>query len=421
MRARPLLPPALGKKKEALASLLRSALGSGLEVAAVEALPGDASDRRYYRLRLEGGGAARPQAKRQLSRPLLASRGSKKVGPFAPPGCRRAPRWPGAQGNAILMESDSPPGPEPFLNVRAFLELKGLPVPSLYGADGEEGLVLLEDSGEETLEECLRREPHRAEALYEQALELLLTLQERCTEVSEPDSGHPCRALRYAFDADTFAGELHHTRRFAFEGLLGLRAPAEEWEEDFRWLAQALVGNPSAPARWGPLAGRPKRQAAWRPLATPPLVFTHRDYHSRNLLVRPDGELALLDFQDARLGPPLYDLASLLFDAYRRPIGELSERLARRFREGSPGARASGRKDAFDRALRLAGLQRDLKAIGTFAYQKLVRGTDRYLPAIGAATLLVREHLEHLPEARGFARRLAPILDRLAQFSGEDG
>ena len=44
--------------------------------------------------------------------------------------------------------------------------------------------------------------------------------------------------------------------------------------------------------------------------------FTHRDFHSRNIMQLNDGELALIDFQDARLGSPIYDWASICFDSY---------------------------------------------------------------------------------------------------------
>lgn len=133
-------------------------------------------------------------------------------------------------------------------------------------------------------------------------------------------------------------------------------------------------------------------------LCSHPFVLCHRDFHSRNLLV-VSGELAVIDFQDARRGPRAYDLVSLLNDSYVEQSPELVAAMVERF-ERAIGAAVSAEYD-------VAALQRNLKALGTFGYQIGRRGNDvyrRYLPGTFA---LVARNLERNPRWDGLRRILA--------------
>src|SRR4029079_18927130 len=108
-------------------------------------------------------------------------------------------------------------------------------------------------------------------------------------------------------------------------------------------------------------------------LANEPRVLCHRDYHSRNLMLS-DGNLHIIDFQDARMGPDTYDLVSLLRDSYvaiaDRELDELiAYFLALKARAGAPAAADEDFRRRFD----LMALQRNLKALGTFGYQTITR------------------------------------------------
>jgi hypothetical protein len=113
--------------------------------------------------------------------------------------------------------------------------------------------------------------------------------------------------------------------------------------------------------------------------AVHPRVLCHRDYHSRNIMVREDGSLAMVDIQDARWGPDTYDLASLLCDAYvdlgDREAAELFDIYLQHL-PGSPDA--PGLRQRFE----LVATQRMIKALGTFGYQIAVLGRERYRSAI---------------------------------------
>jgi len=108
-------------------------------------------------------------------------------------------------------------------------------------------------------------------------------------------------------------------------------------------------------------------------------VFCHRDFHSRNLMIRPDGRLAMVDIQDARWGPDGYDLASLLRDAYVDDPDPLIEEMVERFHATVPGlGSASEFRGRFD----VVATQRMVKALGTFGFQIAALGRTRYRSAI---------------------------------------
>lgn len=107
----------------------------------------------------------------------------------------------------------------------------------------------------------------------------------------------------------------------------------------------------------------------------------HRDYHCRNVMMHQN-KLYLIDFQDARWAHPLYDAVSLLYDAYHDPGEEVRSELL---------------KDEDDLSdLCVVALQRNLKAVGTFAYQTKVRGKVLYGQFIPRCLGYVRQHLETL-------------------------
>ena len=143
-------------------------------------------------------------------------------------------------------------------------------------------------------------------------------------------------------------------------------------------------------------------------------VFAHRDYHSRNLMVTGQG-LVMLDFQDARMGPCQYDLASLLQDSYvvlkeefRIELIELFITLKEK-QQGHPIDRSE-----FHRIFDCMALQRNLKAIGSFAYQKWVRDNDRYLSYIPPTLDYVRQTLARQPGLSALSKTLRQILPGLS-------
>lgn len=319
-------------------------------------LEGDASDRRYVRLILEGSGEGE-----QVSYVLM-----QLSGPWEPTGAQTE---------------------LPFVNIARHLREKGIPVPRVFVDASKEGCVLLEDVGGITLERYLeRRPPRERRRSYESAVEMLVQMQSRASRASS----RPCYALTYSFDTETFFRELCFFREHALEGLRGHEMSLEERREldkHFRRLCAEVAEYPQ--------------------------VFTHRDYHSRNLMVQGD-RLTILDFQDARIGPITYDLASLLKDSYVSLALEEQETLIAHYRELAQGVGVPCPGDEeFKRAFLRTGLQRNLKAIGTFAYQSVVKGVDRYLAYIPNTVRSARLAFEDDPALAPFWRVLQPYLECL--------
>jgi aminoglycoside/choline kinase family phosphotransferase len=130
-------------------------------------------------------------------------------------------------------------------------------------------------------------------------------------------------------------------------------------------------------------------------LGDEPPVPCHRDFMVRNLMPLPAGELAVLDHQDLRLGPPLYDVASLLNDTLFPPAAD-EEALLAAF---APSLEA--------RALyHRAAAQRTLKAVGTYA-SFARRGANRHLPLIPPTLARFVNHFARVPEGEPLAARLA--------------
>jgi N-acetylmuramate 1-kinase len=138
-------------------------------------------------------------------------------------------------------------------------------------------------------------------------------------------------------------------------------------------------------------------------------VLCHRDYHSRNLMLH-DSQLYIIDFQDARMGPDTYDLASLLRDSYvDLPEQTVSELLA--YFLALKGQ--SGEQAEFRRRFDIMALQRNLKALGTFGYQTTARRNPVYIQYIPRTLRYVRGNLENLPE---FARIRGLLATHVEEF-----
>lgn len=262
-----------------------------------------------------------------------------------------------------------------FIDVQEHLKKSGLRVPEIYGFDGNEKFLLLEDFGDETMEMKLSSLDDKGRKnLYQKAVDILVHLQVKASIPKKPKS----IAFNLAFDVEKFMFELNFFREHYMEGLLKLKISNDELNNlnnEFLWLSEKLAQEQR--------------------------VFAHRDYHSRNLMVIGN-ELAMVDFQDARMGLCQYDLASLLRDSYVVLENSMRDELIEYYmlRIDEHKGEKTNRKE-FRRIFDLMCVQRNIKAIGTFAYQKAVRGNDRYLKYIPVTSKYVKENLEKYEELKG--------------------
>src|SRR5450759_345694 len=215
--------------------------------------------------------------------------------------------------------------------------------------------VMQHDVGDRTLFDLLHDNPVEGVRLYRAAIDLLVEFQRS-----------PAREINPPFTAGFFLAEMEMTRQYYVEKLMGVES-SERLEPFFRNLAENIAQHP--------------------------YVLCHRDFHGQNLHV-VNNTLYLIDYQDLRLGPDTYDLASLLRDrGVARLIGEETELELVDYYAQCSGAPAAVRRRYFE-----THLQRSIKILGTFAKQPIVRGRMHYLEFSPPTLESIRRCLEELPE-----------------------
>jgi len=270
----------------------------------------------------------------------------------------------------------------PFANVADLLQRVPLPIPAVLGHSDELGVLALQDLGDVTLQAHLgAATPTEHAALYRQAVALIELLQRRgaelATEVHLP--------YKTAFDVEKLTWELDFFTRHFIEGYRGVVLTSRE--------RGALIEE------WTAIATE---------LAAEPRVLCHRDYHSRNLMLY-EGSLYIIDFQDARMGPDTYDLASLLRDSYvdltHRELDDLIAYFLAL--KGFTG------QEEFRRRFDLMALQRNLKALGTFGYQTTARRNPVYIQYMPRTLRYARINLEKYRRFGRLRELLADHIDEL--------
>lgn len=345
-----------------VAAKIREAFGAGSNLTALTPLAGDASSRRYYRAAVSGA----PPSLIVMELPA---------------------------GSALPLSSEElaifKEGPKelPFLNVQRFLSAIGVKVPRIFGAWEKDGILLLEDLGDTALwdrvqgatdEEILR--------WYQKAIDELLKIQLRGT-AQRDDS---CIAFQQRFDLKLYLWEFEHFIEWGLH-----RRPG------------AVVGASAIELlrkSFGAIAERLDRQ---------PPCLNHRDYHSWNLMIH-DGAVRVIDFQDALLAPPQYDLASLLNDRITDRVirPPLEERLVHYYVEQRAELEKRGiSSDEFWEIYRLSAIQRDLKVIGRFYYLDLVKSKPGYMKFVPPTARRLERNLAQVAETR-------PVLELLRDHLG---
>ena len=347
-----------GPLEKLVAEKIRAAFGDRTRLFAVTPLAGDASSRRYYRAQLEGTRAPRSVIVMELAGSSL---------PLS------------SEELAIFKE---PPKELPFLNLHHFLKRVGVRIPALYGHWVEEGMLLLEDLGDRCLWDLVQSlSPAEILKWYEKAIDQLLLIQV-CGTKARDDS---CIAFKQRFDFRLYMWEFDHFIEYGMEKRPGGKLSAEEKKQ--------LVDN------FKDISCRLENQSP---------CLNHRDYHSWNLMVT-NGEIAVIDFQDALLAPPQYDLASLLNDRETDRIiqPDMEDHLIRYYlhKRDEMGEERVNR-DAFLEIYILSVLQRDFKVVGRFHYLDVVKGKPGYKQYLPPTLRRLKRNLLRLPHLE----KLVPIL-----------
>lgn len=265
---------------------------------------------------------------------------------------------------------DAPPRTEDsrqFIDLARYLSAHNVQTPTILAADDSNGFLLVEDFGDELLHRhLLERNPA---SLYRKVFNCLIQLQ-GCPD--KPD-------LIPRYDRDLLRRELNIFIEWFVEKLLGYSLKQEEidlLDDCFHKLEDSALEQPQ--------------------------TLVHRDFHSRNLLLRSDESLGVIDFQGALWGGCTYDLVSLLRDCYISWPIELTIGLALEYREKAINAKLldeSVDEKLYLRWFNWMGLQRHIKVLGIFARLHLRDGKSGYLkdlPLVIKYTLDVADHYQEL-------------------------
>jgi aminoglycoside/choline kinase family phosphotransferase len=270
----------------------------------------------------------------------------------------------------ILVEWDSKDEDWPrFLEIGSYTSPTINFLPRIFANDPAHGLILEEDLGAVTLKRfCIDNNASSSiqynnrtiEDMYRRVIDALCLWQDLDV------SGCPAVTSR-AMDEETFLWESDYfalhcvTEFFAQENLL-----SPNWKKE-------------------------RRQMAARAAAIP-RVCIHRDFQSENVMIR-GGRIRFVDFQGARLGPPYYDLASLLLDPY---ITQLSDDAVEKLLDyylDKRGMTPASKADFY-----LCAAQRLMQALGAYGNLTLHKGKPRYRQFIPAALTKLSYVSRHLPD-----------------------
>lgn len=287
---------------------------------------------------------------------------------------------------------DAPPQTEDsrqFVALARYLSEHKVNTPKILAVDETLGFLLVEDFGDELLHRQLT--PTSADALYREAFKSLVSL------AACPDQ--PTLIPRY--DLELLRRELTIFSEWFVAALLGYQLnPAEDAMLDrlFKTLESSALAQPQC--------------------------LVHRDFHSRNLLIRSGNSLGVIDFQGALWGGCTYDLVSLLRDCYIRWPADQVTAWALEYRQTAIKAGlldANINEQTYLRWFDWLGLQRHIKVLGIFARLNLRDGKPHYLKDLPLVIRYTLEVAQAYPELKPFADwfrdRLLPLAGQQAWYS----
>ncbi len=283
----------------------------------------------------------------------------------------------------VLMSWEPFPDPKayPFLNVLEHFTTVDIRVPRAEAWAPELGVVLLEDLGDLTLERKFWENQNQQTSFpyYQQSVDEIIKIHFLASKPAKSPS--VCQQIQ--FDTAKFMWEMNYAREHFLEKVGGIQlseAEQKTLQAEFHSICETLDQQPK--------------------------FVCHRDYHSRNLMLKL-GRIYVIDFQDARLGPLQYDLVSLVHDSY---VGLSPESIAQIKQDYIDKARDAGPKGCirpdFEDIFKIQTIQRCFKACGSFSSFFNMRNDTRYLKYIKHTAQLVARTLEESNRYPLFTRLL---------------
>jgi aminoglycoside/choline kinase family phosphotransferase len=267
----------------------------------------------------------------------------------------------------IIMDCPKDEGLEKFCQIDKILIKENLYAPKIFYQDLENGLLLLEDLGNNTAKKFIAKNLQKEEKIYFQATKILLDL-------------HQAKAKRYQIDqygSDVLLREVNLFVEWYLPNIKKTSLSGEElaeWQNFWLELFSQISSNK---------------------------VICLRDYHSENLMITNNHQIALIDFQDALIGSPSYDLQSLLEDIRRNIDESLAQKMFNFYLENSPF-----KKEEIIKDYQILSLQRNIKIIGIFTRLSCRDGKHKYLDFLPKLIDLVKNRLKYTLVPKSISRYL---------------
>ncbi len=260
----------------------------------------------------------------------------------------------------------------PFLSVLHHFKKSNVNVPTVVGIGADLGVILLEDLGDLTLERKFWESSQQEDSwpFYQKALDEIIKIHTTATQLNSKTT-----AKEIQFDTAKFLWEMNYAKEHLIEGLLKVNLSAQQktdLEKIFTDFCEKLHFEPK--------------------------VICHRDYHSRNLMLKLN-QMHVIDFQDARLGPIQYDLVSLIKDSYVDISDSYADQMLNYYFNQTTFLKDQKKsKDQFFYMYEIQSVQRCFKACGSFASFMNMRSDRRYLKYLTPTLKKVMRSLTHFPE-----------------------
>ncbi len=289
--------------------------------------------------------------------------------------------FPGSDTTNEMAEANS------VYKIGSHLNAKGIAVPKIYGRDKNTGLVIFEDLGDVRIHDFFLANGEDKEGLIESYKEIILKLLFMQFQGIESFDTTWCWDSTH-YDTDLMISrESQYFERAFLNGFVNIPSPEGLYEE-FQEIA--LVASTSGTS-----------------------CFLHRDFQSRNIMLS-NGNIRFIDFQGGRIGPPGYDLASLLIDPYVGLTGEQQSTLLHFYIEHLPSF-SNCNIDNFQKTYEFLALQRNLQIVGAYAFLLQERKKEFFKQYIKPALFSLHSRLKndsfiHFPILRKLVDNATRIL-----------
>lgn len=253
----------------------------------------------------------------------------------------------------------------PFYIIYNLFKKEQVPVPEIYQTDSQNGLILIEDFGDNLIEQHVKElSVEQVYDLYKNIIDELLKIQSITEQNITP--------FKLQFDVEKLMFEFN----FFIDNYLINYLKLNISQHDLESLKKEFI-------KICLILDNKKH-----------FVLNHRDFHSRNILLRND-RLAIIDYQDARMGLPVYDIVSLLKDSYYTVPSEIINKLIEYYYINSKNLKINKfSKSEFDYYFDLMAFQRNIKALGSFGYLISVKKNNRYKQSIKPTILYLKDYVE---------------------------